>query len=183
MDLPAYMSLKVFVKFFFVPHRRIDPDFEAKIAGTHVDTNIPSINNNGVTRLWDYGVSPGDITANSQINAYPIYAMNDIYNTYFKPDEINEVPLNDMNPKRVYFPQSSYYGMLKEELQQGTAEQIDTTAGFFTMAAFRYAQQRQKKKERRVMYGEEFRDVLLTDYGVTLPSTGLNRPEYCAAGS
>lgn len=184
MDVPTYMSLKVCVHFFFVPHRLVWDEFEDVITGADTSTAWPTITYNsvGATDLMEFGIGNSP-TLNPEINALPIRAYNLVYNEHFRNHLIEtERSLDAVGVARVRFPSNDYYGGITTELQQGSEETIDTSGATLGVTAIKEAFNRQRFRERRSQYGERYRDYLAADFGVRTPDSRLDRPEHCARG-
>lgn len=183
LDYPTFMSLKVNVDLFFVPHIQTWPEFEDELTGVSAETwptaSLNSTNFNLLKALGCYG----DIVSGDPVNALPLYAFNHIYNNYYRHEDIAERALTDVSAARVYFPQNEYYGSIRSEIQQGTVETIDTSGATLPVTEIRDAENRQRLKERRARYGEKYYDVLRSDYGVFSDNLELDRPEHVAHGS
>lgn len=189
LNFPAYMSLKVFVHFFFVPHRLVwntalgdDANFEDVITGSDTGT-WPTISTTDTDPQWlDWGVGATPGTNDPAMNALPIRAFNLVYNDHFRNHLIeSERSIDSLAVARVRFPSNDYYGSIATEIQQGTEETIDSSGATIPITEIRDAWNRQRLKERRSLYGERYRD-LLASYGVRAPDYRLDRPEHCARG-
>lgn len=183
MDVPAYMSLKFFVHFFFVPHRIVWDEFEEVITGADVATPWPTITYAyaDYEKWLNFGVGI-NVSNTPEINALPVRAFNKIYNEHFRPHQtIAEVAEDSIDVKRVHFPGSDYFGGITTEIQQGSEETVDSSGATIGITEIRDAWHRQKMRERRSQYGERYRD-LLASYGVRTPDSRLDRPEHCARG-
>lgn len=179
LDVPTYTNTKIFVHYFFVPYRLIWADFEDEITGAAAAT-WPTITQPLLGGNWfEFGV-PFDTNSQPEYNALPIRAYNAIYNSHFRPEDIAEIPEDTVAIQRVNFPTSDYFGSLKSEIQQDTEVTVDTSQPTLAVTAIRDAFNRQRLKERRSQYGERYRDMLYSDYGVTAPDSRLDRPEHLA---
>lgn len=185
LDFPAYVSLKVNVHFFYVPHRLVWDEFPEVFAGTDTSTAWPTITYSAVSTYWNTFGFTVNTSSTPEINALPVRAFNLVYNEYFRNANIeSERSLDTINsPARVRFPSNGYYGSILTEIQQGSEETVDTSASTLGVTAIRDAMNRQRWAERRAIFGERFRDVLLSDYGVRASDKSLDRPEHCASGS
>lgn len=184
LDLPTYMSLKVFVHFFFVPHRLTFPEFEDVITGVDTTTPWPTITFDVLkTPEWQqFGQFIASAT-NPEMNAMPVRAFNKVYNDHFRNANIeSERALDLLQVARCRFPASDYYGGLTTELQQGSEETVDTSGATLGVTAIREAMNRQRLREKRSQYGERYRDMLAADFGIMTPDSRLDRPEHCARG-
>lgn len=190
LDVPAYMSLKVHVAFFFVPHRLIwntalgdDANFEDVITGVSTGTWPQHAYSALDIMPHDFGHgSTGSHTRN--YNALPLRAFNLIWNDFFRnPHTTSEVDITTYKGiHRVNFPQSDYFGSYLTEYQQGVEASATVTAGSpdtVPATEIRDALRSQAWKERRSQFGERYRD-LLRSLGVRTPDARLDRPEVCA---
>jgi hypothetical protein len=184
MDYPALTQLKVFVKFFYVPHRLVWDEFPEVFAGTDTSTAWPTITYSPAN-LWHYFGVGTNATSTPAMNALPVRAFNLVYNEFFRNANIESERATDEigNLPRIRFPSSDYYGGITTEIQQGTEVTVDTSGATLGTTAIRDAMNEQRWLERRALYGEKYRDVLRTDYGVIASDKSLDRPEYCAGGS
>lgn len=189
MDFPAYMSLKVFVHYFFVPHRLVwntslgDADnFEDVITQADESYTWPTIAVNTLgANATTWGIF-GNATLNQNLNALPIRSFNLVYNEHFRNHLIeSERAIDAVSVARVRFPSNDYFGGISTEIQQGTAETVDSSGATIPITEIRDAWNRQRMRERRSQYGERYRD-LLASYGVRTPDSRLDRPEHCARG-
>lgn len=182
LDLPAYMSLKVFVDFWFIPHSIVWDEFQDVITGKDTSTAWPTITYSAAEAdHWQdqgHGVST---TLTPDNNALPIRAFNKVYNDIYKKPSITAAGEDSLDIRRVYFPTNDYFGGITDEIQQDTEETVDTSGATVGVTAIRDAMHRQRLKERRAQFGEEYQDMLRS-YGVYPPATRLNRPEFCARG-
>jgi len=182
MDYPAYMSLNVFVHFFFVPHRLVWDEFEDVITGSDTTTAWPTITYSaGSYPQWqDFGVGLST-TLTPEMNALPVRAFNKVYNEHFRNHLIEtERGQDDIGVARVRFPSRDYFGGIATELQQGSEETVDSSGATIGVTSIREAMNRQRFRERRSQYGERYRDYLASDFGVRTPDSRLDRPEHCA---
>jgi hypothetical protein len=181
MDYPAYMSLNIYVHFFFVKYSDIWDSFEDEITGADTPT-WPTITQAAIpTEPYHYfGLVP-NVSAQPDYNLLPFRAYNRIYNTHFRPHlHIAEADEDTVAIHRVYFPESDYYGGIKQELQQGTSETVDSSGATINVTDIRDGMNMQRLKERRANYGERYEDMLRSDYGVNPPMSRLDRPEHLA---
>jgi hypothetical protein len=183
MDVPAYMTLKIFSHIFFVPHDQTFPEFPDVITGNDTSTAWPTIGYTLPTSYqWaKFGVGGmGTLTPN--LNALPVRAFNHVINEYFLNRMLyTERSLDDTSLFRVQFPSSSYHGGIQDEIQQGTEETVDSSGATIGITEIKDAWHRQNLAERRAQYGDRYRD-LLASYGVRTPDYRLDRPEHCARG-
>lgn len=184
LDYPAYMQLKTYTKFFYIPHRLTFPEFPEVFAGTDTSTPWPTITYSS-SDIWAIFGVPVNTLSTPAMNALPLYAWNLVYNHFFRNANIeSERALNAMTVQRCRFPSSDYFGGMLDEVQQGSEVTIDTSGATLGVTAVRDALNEQKWRERRAVYGEKYRDVLRTDYGVRLSDKSIDRPEYlCGASS
>lgn len=185
LDLPTYMSLSIFVHYFFVPHRLVWDEFEEVVTGSDTTTPWPTLPSNvGTSTNWEkFGVQSHIVNNSLQLNALPVRAYNKIYNDHFRNNSTTvESSLNNMSTHRVNFPSSDYFGGITSEIQQGSVETIDSSGSTIPVTEIRDAFNRQRFKERRSQYGERFRDYLLSDFNVQCPDSRLDRSEHCASG-
>ena len=150
LDLPTYMSLKYYVKFFFVPHSLTFPEFPEVITGADTSTAWPTITySNTASLLKDFGIGASN-TLTPELNALPIYAFNQVYNDFFLNEQIETArALTNIATPRVRFPGSDYYGGITTEIQQGTEETVDSSGATIPVIEIRDAFHRQRMKERR----------------------------------
>lgn len=184
LDLPTYMSLKVYVKFFFVPHSLTFPEFPDVITGSDTSTAWPTNTSYlpSTAGYRDFGIGVSN-TITPTLNALPIRAFNQVYNDWFLNEQIETArSLDSVATARVRFPSSDYFGGITTELQQDTEETVDSSGATIGIPEIRDAWNRQRIKERRAQYGERYQD-LLRSYGVRPSDTRLDRSEYVARGS
>lgn len=183
LDYPAYMQLKVYTKFFYVPHRLTFPEFPEVFAGTDTSTPWPTITYSS-SDIWAIFGVPVNTLSTPAMNALPLRAWNLVYNTYFRNASIEaERSLDAMTVQRCRFPQSDYFGGMIDEIQQGSEVTVDTSGATLGVTAIRDAMNEQRWRERRAVYGERYRDVLRTDYGVKVSDRSIDRPEYLCGNS
>lgn len=181
MNSPAFVSMDIHVKYFFVRHSNIWDDFENEITGQTTPTWPTITLTAGATPdlFKQFGVTAPAATLSPTVNALPIRAYNSIYNHHFKPDHITartEDQVNNLG--QIYHGTNTYFGGVQQELQQGSEETIDTSNPTLGVTAIREAFNRQRQKERRALYGERYIDMLRSDYGVKVPDSRLDRPIY-----
>jgi hypothetical protein len=184
LDAPSFVTLRLYQKFFFVPHRITFPEFEEVITGLDTTTSWPTITyayGAGVTSdKWSkfgVGVMP---TQTPDLNAMPVRAFNQVINDHFlNRTHYSERSLDSIDEYRVDFPHAGYYGGAMTEIQQGSEETVDTSGATLGVTAIRDAMNRQRMREKRSQYGERYRDLLMS-YGVRTPDSRLDRAEYCA---
>lgn len=179
LDFPAYMSLNIFVSFFFVPYRIVWDEFEDVITGADTTTPWPTKTYSLVdSAAWSkFGLGVNAVRFEER-NVLPIRAYNKICNDHFDDqNKITPTPLDTVGIRRCRFPSSDYYGGIEDELQQGLEETIDTTGANFGVVELREKMARQRIRERRAEYGEKYRDMLMADYGIRLPDRTLDQPE------
>lgn len=184
LDVPTYMSLNVFVHFFFVPHRLVFPEFEDVITGADTTTPWPTITYNlsDLIAWLDFGVS-GFTTQTPDLNAIPVRALNKIWNDHFRNHlTTSEVAQDYLGVHRVNFPSSDYFGGITTEIQQDVSETVDSSGATIPYTEIRDAGNRQRMKERRSQYGERYTDLIYSDYGIVAPDSRLDRAEHCARG-
>lgn len=181
LNLPAFMSLGVHVHYFFVPHRLLWDDFEEVITGADEVSAWPKITYSPVNELMQaFGIGI-NVTATPDVNALPIYAYNKVWNDYFRNDLlVNEIPLTNATVKRINFPTFSYEGSITSEIQQGNEETVDSSGATIGATEIRDTLNRQRFRERRAQYGEKYRDLLMSDFGIMPSDVRLDRPEHCA---
>jgi hypothetical protein len=184
LDVPSYMSLNVFVNFFFVPHRIVWDEFEDVITGADTTTSWPTITWGAaqIEHWYRFGATGGTTTSPSEMNALPVRAFNKVFNEHFRNHLIEtERSLDSTAIARVRFPTSDYYGGITDEIQQGSEETIDTSNPTLGITNVTDAIRRQRIKEKRSQYGERYTD-LLASYGINAPDSRLDRPEHVARG-
>lgn len=182
LDAPTFITLNIYKKFFFVPHRLTFPEFEEVITGLDTTTSWPTITYavGSATNWYQFGI-PYMPTQTPALNAMPVRAFNQVINDHFlNRSHYSERSLDDIGLFRVNFPSNSYFGGAQDELQQGSEETVDTSASTLGVTAIRDALNRQRMRERRSQYGERYRD-LLASYGVRTPDSRLDRAEVCAS--
>lgn len=183
LDVPAYMSLSVFVHFFFVPHTQTFPEFGEVITGEDTTTPWPTINYAfaDYEKWHNFGVGSMP-TATPALNAMPVRAFNQIINKHFlNLSSYTERTLDDISQFNVDFPSNDYFGGITTEIQQDTEETINTAAATVGITEIRDAWNRQNMKERRARYGKRYVD-LLASMGVRPSELDLDRPTHCARG-
>jgi hypothetical protein len=186
LELPAYMALKAQVNFFFVPHRLTFPEFGDVYTGADTSTAWPRISY-GSGAPQDYfkafGIPGMTNRLTRTFNALPFYAYQQVHNDWFRPHlQIGESALDLTQIHRCYFPESGYFSGIMEELQQGSEETIDTSGSTLGVTAVREAMNRQRFKERRLVFGERYLDVLESDFGTRPPDRVLDRSEHLCSG-
>ena len=105
---PILQEVSVFVHYFFVPYRLLDPNWESFITGGTDGKDayeLPTWKPASVARysLWDYFGFPTGITPQDSFlpMKYPLYAYNYVYNEYYRDENLQEeVSLDDENVKR-----------------------------------------------------------------------------------
>lgn len=184
LDVPTYMTLNIHARFFFVPYRVIDEDFEDWVTGNNPSGVPPTFTYNLVTH-WEMLKHFG-IPASTQavpISSYPVRAYNHIWNEFFRDaDTLAEVPLDNIGVRRVSFPESSYFGKFQTNLQQTGAVTVDTSQPTLAVNTIRDAMRKQKLRERRAMFGDSYREMLMSDFGIRTPDSRLQRAEYLCHG-
>lgn len=185
LDSPTFMQLKSHIHFFYVPHRLVWDEFPEVFAGTDTSTAWPTLTYGIAGAQWQRFGLPVNTSSTPTINALPVRAFNLIYNEFFRNPHLESArALGEVtSPARVRFPSNGYFGSLQDEIQQGSEETVDSSGATIGVTAIRDAMNRQRWAERRALFGERYRDVLLSDYGVRASDKSLDRPEHCAAGS
>jgi len=185
LNLPTFMSYKIFRKKFFVPYRILDADFPDWWTGQSAHT-LPTV---------DVGLSAiGDLNFNSMISsfnsstlgsklvsAYPRYAYNMIFNKHFRPEGIAEVPLSDANIHRVTHPSNTYYGAIRDSVQVGSEVTVDSSGATIGITEIRDAWTEQRLQEHRKLYGDKYVDQLKR-FGCNVPFGLVDEPVPVSSG-
>lgn len=183
MDYPMFMQMNIHAHIFYCPYRLVLDEFPEMWTGEDTSTAWPTITY-GITDQWaKFGIQP--ITAQTPtLNALPVRVWNTIWNEHFRNEleqSARSLDKIDTMPK-VHHSSQDYYGSIQTELAQagGTSEQVTVTGGVWDVVDYRDAANRQRYKERRAAFGERYEDVLLTEHGIDISDTRLNKPEHCA---
>lgn len=183
LNKPAFMSLNIFTRKFFVPYRIIDDGFTDYWIGRDPDHVLPTINTGtggfaNVSMLEMLGVSITPERTDNFICNYPVRAYNKIWNHHFRPEGINEVPLDSVNVQRVTHPSNTYYGKLRSEMQLGDAIELSDNP---TIPEVRDKWAIQRLQEHRAIYGEKYTDQLKR-FGANAPAGLVDQPVPVASG-
>lgn len=185
MVRPAMATLTMHVHYFFVPHRIVWDEFEDMVTGQTTPAwptlaMNPADWSNWALLFRFFGLgTPGALTHN--VNALPFRAYNKIWNEFFRDQEMQAAVTESTNTlvQRVNYPTSDYYAGIRDEIQQGTEETVNTAGATLGVTEIRDAFHRQKFKERRSQFGERYHDYLAA-MGLSVPDSRLDRPEHVA---
>jgi hypothetical protein len=182
LDHPAYMQLKIFTKFFWVPYSKVFPEFPEIMAGTDTTTQFPTINYNPMPIFTAFGIGLSTQQMGEPVNALPIRVYNKIYNDWFRDTEhYSEIHPDNLQLHRIQFPHDDYFGSIKTETVQGEAETIDTSGAEVETADIMASIRRQRLAEKRAKYGERYTDLLLSDFGIRGAGGSIDRAHYIAS--
>lgn len=180
IDRPLYASLKLSMNFFFVPHRLVWPEFEDVITGADTTTPWPQQTPLAISQSLYKALGIGDRNVAYQpVNALYARAYNKIINEFYL-DQSLQGALPETN--QVLFQANhlpDYYSSIRDEIQQGNEETVDTSGATLGVTAIRDAMNRQRFRERRSQYGERYTDYLRA-LGLRVPDSRLDRPEHVA---
>jgi len=186
MNFPAFMQLKLHAHIFYCPYRLVFDEFPEIWTGEDTSTAWPQITYNITDDLWGYLGVPLLTNQTPALNATHVRVYNHIWNSHFRnPLEQAEVALDTPTVNKIHHPSSEYFGSIQTELAQGgsTSEQVTVAGGVWDVVDYRDAMNRQRYKERRAAYGEQYEDVLRSEYGVDISEVRLQEPEHCAKGT
>lgn len=185
MDAPAFLNLKIYCYLFYIPHRYTWPAITGQITETDVPS-FPTVAFGSVAGEVKkaFGMYPNSVTSAFNVNLLPIYAYNSIYNHMFRDELTSEVALSYASSLHTcHFPGNTYLSSIRESFQQQDEASIDTSQPTVGVREIRKALADQRRRERRVLYGEDYTDMLRTDYGVTdLEPEIEERPHLIAKG-
>lgn len=181
LDVPAYCQIKAHVKVFFVPHSLVWDEFEDEITGVDTPT-WPTLTLTSFSTQPLLKELPLDITVGTDtINALPVRAYNQLCHDWFRVDDATLTP-DAVAVQQCMYPQNSYYGAIRNELQQSTTETVDSSGATIDVTDIRDAFTRQRLKEHRSQFGQRYKD-LLRSLGVRPSDDSIDRSVYCGGGS
>lgn len=180
LNKPAFMSMEICRRKFFVPYRIIDENFVDYWTGRNPDYELPTENIGtgglGLTAAYNmFGFTTNPATAERLVCAYPFRAYNLIWNKFFRPENINEVDINVVtNPHQVYHSQKSYYGQMRDSVQLGDEATI-AGGGDIGATEIRDVMALQRLRENRKIYGDRYIDRLRS-YGASVSHSLIDEP-------
>lgn len=181
LNVPSFITLDIFVHFFFVPHSLSDPDFPDGFTNKDPYT-IPEVLSSAASNdVWKYwGIKQNVAHGTNSMNALPFRAYNHVYNQYFRHADRPEV--TDFDRIEIYptsFNSNDYFGsMLSEQLEDGDFN-IPSVTSVSTLEV-RKSLGIIRMREKRNRYGEDYDDVLASDFGVSPRSLDIDKPLHVA---
>lgn len=184
LNYPAFVQGRINVFFFFSPHRLVDDEFEDRVTGVSAAA-WPQRTVSQATYTTDevyraFGLGEPEAAGSYNVYRNPIAHYYNVWNEYFRDQELEAITgiHGTTNLVQVRQSKGDYYGQARDVIQQGTEETVDTSGPTLGVTAIRNAFHRQKFKERRSQFGERYFD-LLASYGLRVPASRLDRPEFC----
>lgn len=123
MVAPVMHPLHLRCHSFFVPNRIIWDEWEDFIVDMQTASTVPTITGPSAEGdLLDYlGVAPGS----TGVNALPVYAVNKIWNEFFRDQDLDTERLEtDLTLPRVRW-EKDYFTTARTEAQSGATETVD----------------------------------------------------------
>lgn len=185
LNLPTFMSYKIFRKKFFVPYRILDSDFpdwwtgQAAHTLPTVDVGSSAIGDSAFNNMMGSFNNVGRV--NHLICAYPRYAYNMIWNKHFRPEGVTEVALNSASIHRVSHPSNTYLGSIRDSVQVGSEVTVDSSGATIGMTEIRDAWTEQRLAEHRQIYGDKYVDQLKR-FGCNIPFGLVDEPVPVSSG-
>jgi hypothetical protein len=188
LELPAYISMRIKVHFFYVPHRIVDDSFEDFITGKDPTLRPPTISMISTDTLPEaFGIG-ARIPQAQDIRAHHIRAYNAVFNEHFLPQQEGQQPpersLDRKDIATVYHPVARYLTKIRAVIMQAKEAPDATFAELVpsTVDLLQDAMRRQRQRQRRALYGDSYDDYLRS-MGINVSESRLNRPEHLAQGT
>lgn len=183
LNKPAYISLNVHRRKFFVPYRILDEDFVEGWTGRdpgfnppqhNIGTNGPGAHAHEFYKM--FGLQFNTTRADQFVTQYPMMAYNMIWNKFYRPEGIVEVILDqNIAPLRVSHSNNSYFGAMRDSVQLGNEATLDTSGATVGATAMRDTMALQRLRENRLLYGDKYTDRLRM-FGVNVNSGLVDEP-------
>lgn len=185
LNKPAFISMGIHTRKFFVPYRTLDPDYVDYWMGRSPEYTYPTIDigflngtNSKVHQM--FGLPTTLNRDNREVCAFPLMAYNKIWNDHFRQSEMNEVSLTYEGVHRVSHPTNQYFTKMRSDQQLGDPVAVDTTPEL-TIPSIRDGWAIQRLQEHRLLYGDKFTDQLKR-FGVNAPAGLIDQAIPISAG-
>lgn len=184
LNKPLFMQMHVQDHLFYIPYRLLQDEFPEIWTGEDTSTAWPTITYNVANPIWAYYGVASNTSSTPEMNAFPVRAYNLVWNEHIRnPLEQSARSLDEVATLgRVHHRSNEYYGSIQTEIQQGTAVTLDSSGATIPVTEVREKMAEQRYRERRATYGEQYDDVLKTEFGVNVGDVRMQRPEHIGRG-